>query len=156
MRQLKPRGVLERSAGADLFRHTLSNIPTIYGRMAYLASLRDPNSGIYRHHGLGASFGREQSMHALQLSHTRTFREWLKLSLRDKSSDLIEYLESLGDPRGVVVRHWLRSRTYLTCIPDSATRAEQALYTGDIEVLLQTLIHVAVADAPGPRSSRRK
>jgi hypothetical protein len=156
MRQFKPKGVLERSASADLFRHTLSSIPTIYGRMAYLASLRDPNSGLYRHHGLSTGFGREQSMRALQLSHTKTFREWLRLPLREKSSDLIEYLESLGDPRGMVVRHWLRSRSYLTFIPDAATKAEQQLYTGDLEALLQALIHVAGGEAPGPGSWPRK
>jgi hypothetical protein len=137
--------VLERSAGADLFKHTLSRIPTVYGRVVYLSSLRDTNSGIYRHHGLSTKFGREESVRALQASHTKTFREWLKLPLRNKSSDLIEYLESLGDPRGVVVLYWLRSQVYLTCIPDSATKAERALYTADIEALLQAISHVAGA-----------
>jgi hypothetical protein len=152
MRQLKPRGVLERSAGADLFKHTLSSIPTVYGRMAYLASLRDPNSGVYRHHGLGVAFGRDQSIRALQSSHTKVFREWLNLPLRRKSSDLVEYLEGLGDPRGVVVRHWLRSRGYLTCIPDAASKAERELYTGDVEALLNALNHVAGGAALGPKS----
>jgi len=61
MRRFKPKGVLERSAAADLWKHTLSRIPTAYGRLMYLGSLRDPNSGIYRHHGLSAAFGREES-----------------------------------------------------------------------------------------------
>jgi len=145
MRQLKPKGVLERSVGADLFKHTLSHIPTVYGRIVYLASLRDPNSGTYRHHGLSASFGREQSIRALQLNHARAFREWLRLSLSAKSSDLIEYLDSLTDPRAVVARHWLRSRSYLTCVPDAATRAERELYTVDLEALLEVLSHGAGA-----------
>jgi hypothetical protein len=161
MRQLRPRGVLERSVGADLFRHTLSHIPTVYGRIAYLASLRDPNSGTYKHHGLSASFGRDQTIKALEVSHTKSFREWLKLPLREKSSDLIEYLNSLGDPRSVVVRHWLRSRTYLSVIPDTATGAETAFYTMDIEALLSALSHSgfthgADAGAPGPKSLPQK
>ena len=161
MRQLKPKGVLERSAGADLFKHTLSRIPSIYGRMVYLASLRDQNSGAYRHHGLSQAFGRDESTKALQASHIKTFREWLQLPLRDKSADLIEYLESLGDPRSVVVRHWLLSGVYLTCVPDAASKAERAHYAGDTEALIHTLIHaaltrVAAGDGLGPKSSRRK
>jgi hypothetical protein len=46
--------MLERSATADLFKNTLSRIPTLFGRLAYLASLRDSNSGIYRHYGLAS------------------------------------------------------------------------------------------------------
>ncbi|MDP9115300.1 MAG: hypothetical protein M3O20_16675, partial [Acidobacteriota bacterium] len=75
MPRFKPKGMLERDALADLWKHTLSQIPTVYGRLVYLASLRDPNSGTYRHHGLSASFGREQSIYALRKSHEQTFLE---------------------------------------------------------------------------------
>ena len=64
MPRFKVKGALERSAAEDLWRHTLSRIPTLFGRIAYLASLRDPNSGIYRHHGLSAVFGRDESSNA--------------------------------------------------------------------------------------------
>ena len=35
----------DRSAAADLWRNTLSQIPTTFGRLIYLASLRDQNTG---------------------------------------------------------------------------------------------------------------
>ncbi len=105
MRSFKPRGLLDRTPGADLFRHTLARIPSHFGRLMYLSSLRDPNSGAYRHYGLQAAFGREQSSVALQTSHTRTFRDWLKLELSEKHADLLAYLESLDDPNGLVVKY---------------------------------------------------
>src|SRR6202158_3406870 len=120
MPRFRSKGMLERTALADLWKHTLSQIPTVYGRLAYLASLRDPNSGAYRHHGLSAAFGREESARALKQSHERTFSEWLNLALAEKSGDLKTYLESLENPQGIVVNYWLRSDHYRTYIPDSA------------------------------------
>ena len=68
---MKSNGALEHNAMADLWKNTLSQIPTAYGRLSYLASLRDPNSGIYRHHGLAAMFGRDESSRALRQSQRR-------------------------------------------------------------------------------------
>jgi hypothetical protein len=155
MRSAKPRGLLDRSATADLFRHTLARIPSLYGRLMYLSSLRDPNTGAYRHYGLAAAFGREQSAQALEASHTRTFREWLRLSLREKHEDLLSYLETLDDPKGLVVSYWIESQGYLGCIPDKATKADRLHYTHDIQQLLAAVNYSSGGAWKGPRSSRR-
>jgi hypothetical protein len=150
-----PKGMLERNALADLWKHSLSRIPRIYGRLAYLASLRDPNSGAYRHHGLSAAFGREESARALQESHEQVFVEWLKLPLAGKSSDLREYLEGLDDGLAVVTTTWLRTGHHRTLVPDRATRAQQAHFRNDMEVLLDLIRSGAAAgqQAPGSRQS---
>src|SRR5580658_3729115 len=101
MPRFKPKSVLETSAISDLWKHTLSRIPTLFGRLAYLAGLRDPNSGAYRHHGLSAVFGREESGKALRESHEQAFVEWLKLSLAEKHGDLVSHLARLEEERGV-------------------------------------------------------
>jgi hypothetical protein len=44
---------LERDAGGVLWRRTLSQIPSQFGRIAWLASLRNPNTGVYEHHVIG-------------------------------------------------------------------------------------------------------
>src|SRR5262249_34873566 len=126
-------------ASANLFKHTLSQIPTLYGRLVYLASLRDPNSGVYRHHGLIAAFGQEQGLRALQINHTRIFREWLRLPLSGKSSDLMDYIESLEEPPALIARHLVRSKSYLTYVPDSASKAERELFTSDLSFLLDLI-----------------
>src|SRR6266852_4666907 len=105
MPRVKGRGALERSALADLFKHTLCRIPTQFGRLVYLASLRDSNSGVYRHHGLSTTFGRQESIQALTESHERVFQDWLRMSLEDKHQDLGEYFVGLEDAPDSVIRH---------------------------------------------------
>src|ERR1700687_6207427 len=103
MPRFRPKGMLERNALADLWKHTLSQIPSIYGRLVYLASLRDPNSGAYRHHGLTSAFGREGGVAALRKSHDETFLEWLNLPLSAKNADFRTYFEGVEEsPRAVV------------------------------------------------------
>ena len=111
--------MLERSATADLFKNTLSRIPTLFGRLAYMASLRDSNSGVYRHHGLASIFGRDESRRALSQSHQTVFQEWLNLPLADKRDDLSAYLSGLDDPRPEVLDHWASLRPYRGYMPAS-------------------------------------
>lgn len=139
MPRFKPKGVLERTAVNDLWKHTLSRISTVFGRLAYLASLRDTNSGIYRHHGLSTAFGRDESVRALRSSHEEVFLQWLKLSLAEKHDDLRKYLMTVEDPSKTVVHHWLQSRAYRLQIPTAARPAEGQLYCSEIEALLEIM-----------------
>jgi hypothetical protein len=148
--QFRPKLMLERSATADLFKNTLARIPTVFGRLAYLASLRDSNSGIYRHHGLASIFGRDESRKALSQSHQTVFQEWLNLTLREKSEDLSRYFEGLEDPRPVVLDHWISIRSYGSYIPASARESERELFAAEFDVLLETL---KCPDAPGSSRS---
>jgi hypothetical protein len=136
MPRARPKGALERSAAADLFKHTLSRIPTLYGRLSYLASLRDANSGVYRHHGLFQAFGREESTQALQSSHEGLFLTWLTLPLAEKSQDLEAFMATLDDPHALVVKHWRQSKVYRTFIPSCASPAETELFIAELEALL--------------------
>jgi hypothetical protein len=154
--RLRPKAVLDRSASADLFRHTLARIPCMFGRLMYFGSLRDPNTGVYHHYGLTSAFGREQSIEALRLSHLRTFREWLRLPLREKHADLEAYLESLDDPKGLVVGYWLESEGYMGCIPQGASKADREYYSNDLKRLLRGLSVAAGGGSRGLKSSRRK
>jgi hypothetical protein len=154
MPRFKPKGMLERNALADLWKHTLSRIPSIYGRLVYLASLRDPNSGFYRHHGLSAAFGREDSARALQESHEQTFAEWLQLPLAEKSSDLREYLEGLDDEAALVTTTWLRTGRHRTLAPDRATRAQNAHFHNDMEILLELVRSASAAGQRSPGSTQ--
>jgi hypothetical protein len=139
MPRFKARTGLERSAAGDLWKNTLSKIPSLFGKLAYLASLRDPNSGNYRHHGLSMVFGREESSRVLRDNHEQAFFEWLNLSLADKSADLAAYLSSLDDPPFAVLGHWSRSKTYSNHVP-SATRAmERELFVKDVEALIDNI-----------------
>lgn len=127
----------------------------MYGRLSYLASLRDANSGIYRHHGLSALFGREGSNKALRESHLRAFHEWLNLSLAEKHEDLMRYLGELEDPSAMVLEHWIEARAYRSMIPGSTRQAERELFVREIQALLETLRNGSREAATSPHSSPR-
>jgi len=131
--------MLERSASADLFKNTLSRIPTIFGRLFYLASLRDPNSGFYEHHGLRVIFGKDESRRALLDSHLQTFQAWLSLPMQEKIEDLRTYLATLEEPYPGVVRVWTETQTYRLCLPMGIRESEKQLFFQEFEALLQFL-----------------
>jgi hypothetical protein len=139
MPRFKPKGMLERNALADLWKHTLSQVPSTYGRLVYLASLRDPNSGSYRHHGLSAAFGRAESVAALKKSHEETFLQWLKMPLATKNEDFRAYLQSVEESRPVVVTYLAKGTPYLSQAPDSAGQAQRRQFQMEMETLLDLL-----------------
>lgn len=139
MPQFRPKAMLERSAAADVSKNTLSRIPTLFGRLVYLSSLRDPDTGAYRHHGLASIFGREESKQALAEHHERVFFEWINLPLAEKKEDLENYLVSLTAPRAEVLGHWVAVRAYRGYIPASARESERELFFAEFDVMLDSL-----------------
>ena len=159
MPRFRQKGVLERNAIVDLWNHSLSKIPTVYGRLVYLSSLCDPNSGTYRHHGMYMAYGREETMAALRKSHEKTFAEWLRLPLASQDQDLKDYLSSNEEPIAKVVDYWLRSKVYRNQIPASARKMERELFDHNLETLLTLLRNARpknAAGAPLPGSSPRE
>lgn len=154
MPRFKPKAGLERSAAGDLWKNTLSRIPSLFGRMACVASLRDPNSGIYRHHGLSIVFGRDESSRTLREYHERAFFEWLNLSLADKSADLTVYFASLEDPLPVILDHWLKTRYFAQYAPAAARPMEIELFVKDLEALVETIRNGLPVDSGDPQSSQ--
>ncbi len=148
MPRFRPPAKLERNAAADLWKHTLSQIPTLSGRLVYLATLRDVNSGTYRHHGLIVAFGRDEAVRTLKESHQEAFQLWLRLSLSDKSEDLRVYLAALDEAPEQVVDHWLQSGVYRSYVPAAAMEVEIDLFCRDLETLLQLLKNEAVRRHP--------
>ena len=150
MPRFKPKAGLERSAAGDLWKNTLSKIPTQFGKLAYLASLRNPDSGIYRHHGLSMVFGRDESNRVLRENHEQVFFEWPNLPLSEKNADLLAYLESLEDPAPTVLRHWIRTKAFSGQAPSSARDMERELFVKDLEALIETIRNGWRADEDGP------
>jgi hypothetical protein len=129
----------ERGPAADLWRHTLSKVPTFFGRLEYLSSLRNPNSGLYEHHGLAQMFGYEQADETLRRSHQQVFHEWLCLSLERQKADLEDYLGEQPGGVGGVLQAWLRLAPYRNLAPAAAREVERQLFLTDLEALLELL-----------------
>lgn len=141
-----------RGSAEDLWRATLEQIPTLLGRLYYLASLRDAHSGRYRHHGLESMHGEDAAEAAVRDSHLRAFRAWLGLTLPLKQADLEEYLAGLEDPPERVLATWRETHNYLQCVPGGALQLERDLFVTDLETLQAVIRNgLGVAD-PDPDS----
>lgn len=129
----------DRSAAADLWRNTLSQIPTTIGRLIYLASLRDQNTGAHHHRGLEQLFGQEQSEQTIRQSHSQIFSDWLCFNLEQQKRGLEAYLVELHEDRKIVLATWIRLAPYRHYPPADAREVERSLFITDLEMVLELL-----------------
>ena len=139
MRTARHKSLLERSADTDLWRHTLSQIPVLVGRIVYLSTLRSPITGRYEHHGLALVYGDGDAEKAIRISHRRAFQEWLALGLQEKVEDLDIYLRTTGEDPLKVLRHWSRAETWSGLLPTGSLSAEKSLFASDMRGAIKIL-----------------
>jgi len=124
---------------SDVWQRTLEQIPTVFGKLVYLASLRNANTGCYQHFGLAQLYGADEADRVLRTSHERVFASWLNFDLQNQKSDLDAYLTSVGDDRSTVLDAWESLSPYKTLTPAAAGDAERFLYSSDLEIILEIL-----------------
>jgi hypothetical protein len=149
MRVARPKSLLERDAREDLWLHTLSQIPTEFGKLQYLSSLRDPNTGAYEHHGLALLFGEKEAAKAMRQNHKRTFAEWLNMDLARQEADLAEYLAGIGGPMTEILASWDLLEPWKQYVPPGVMASEKALYSADLKALVNLLKNRYGVSAPG-------
>jgi hypothetical protein len=133
--------VTETDGSDALWIRDLSQIETSYGRLVYLAKLRNPDTGRYEHYG--ASPGSASSLIAsrnLKRIHETIFREWVGFSLERKKADIELYIASIdqGDCRSLV-DVWLRLTPYKNLVPASVQGPERQRHISDFEAILGLL-----------------
>jgi hypothetical protein len=148
MKRTEDHATLDRGAVSNLWRNTLSQIPSVFGRLVYVSSLRNPNNGRYEHHGLALIFGEEDANKALKKSHLQIFDEWLTFNLEQQVSDLALYLAALPDPRATVIENWIKLSPYRNLIPASVRGVERRLYIKDLTKVLEVLKSEGAAAGP--------
>jgi len=130
---LGPSTNRESSQGlvVESLRRILTSIPTVFGRLVYLASLRDPKTGHYSHEQLSLFLTDGDLDRTVSQYHHRVFSQWLGFNLADQKNDLGEYLGSSGGPRYASYYHNLA--------PVAACDVEHLLYLTDLETLMELL-----------------
>jgi hypothetical protein len=78
---------------AEFAGRTLANIPSQFGRLYLLASLKDTQSGTYRHRELSTEFPAEAVHQTLEFCHSELFYRTLELDLETQTADLAEFLK---------------------------------------------------------------
>lgn len=134
----------------DLWRHTLSQIDTVFGRLEYLSSLRNAHTGRYEHFGLEQRFGAERSEATLRSSHERIFGDWIGFSLEVQKRELITYLSGREETPAEILGSWLRVQPFATWVPANARNAERALLLSDLQLLLELIRREYGVGAPDP------
>ena len=127
------------AATAETWRRTLSAIPTVLGRLAYLASLRDANAGTYQHFGLSQRIGEGEVDRMLRRSHLSVFQEWLCFGLEQQKSELEEYFSGLEGDRREIVANWLTLEPYSYWVPAESRDVERKLFHADLSVILEMI-----------------
>jgi len=139
MPDTRMKGILDRGALADIYRNSLSRIPTVFGRLVYLARLRSFDTGRYEHAGLAQMYGDSEADKALRKQHLSIFMEWLELSTSRQLPDLREFLESLGTNKKQTLDTWRKLGPYRNLVPISVSSQERDLFITDIQSMLRTL-----------------
>jgi hypothetical protein len=125
----------------ELVRGALSSIPTCYGRLVYLTSLRDPNTGRYDHYLFEEMFGEGLAQAGLEAAHVRSYREWVAMNLEQKQADLYLYLVSLSSDKRQVLQTWLVTAPYRSLVPLHTQPVEREVFLSDMQALLALLMN---------------
>jgi hypothetical protein len=127
------------NAIAESWQRTLSAIPTLIGRMAYVASLRNANTGIYEHFGLAQRVGADEVDRTLRRSHMNLFVDWLSLALENQKDQLEEYFSDLDGDRRELISSWLAMQPWNGWAPAESRDVERKLFNADLAVILELL-----------------
>jgi hypothetical protein len=128
-----------RERELEAWHRQLAAIPSVFGRLNYLAGLNNKTAGRYIHPGLKATFGALRADRVIRDSHEQVFREWLSFNLAQQKADLDVFLSSVEGYRRQILAACAAAAPHAWLIPDVAAEHERRLYLADLEVVLDTL-----------------
>jgi hypothetical protein len=123
----------------DFTLTTLANIPRLFSRLVYVASLRDLSSGEYEHAGLAALYPEEAIQQALQACHEQVFERVLETSLEAQEEDLRACLSAMSEGFCATVAHWQRMESYRVLLPELSPVYLKELFCSNLRALLEIL-----------------
>jgi len=123
----------------DLVNRSLSRIPCELGRLIYLASTREYNTGNYYHEGLASRFGPEAAQKALEIAHRHAFYKLSAFSLEELVRELERYLESTRENPQECLRAWQKLEPYRITVPTDVNVTVARLFTSNLRLALAIL-----------------
>ena len=142
---------VESEAVDDLWQRTLAHIPSSYGKLVYLASLRNPDTGRYEHFGLSQHPNNADANRALRRSHENIFQTWVNCSLEQKKTDLEFYISTIEQvEKAELLDAWLRLTPYKNLVPAAIQGPERQKHISDFEAILGLLKNVYGVAYPDP------
>ena len=123
----------------DFTATTLTAIPNVFGRLMYIASLRDLSSGRYEHSGLAVVYPPEAVQDALKYCHQEIFSRILEMPLSVQQQDLGECLENMPGQVATTIAHWRRLESYRILPPEDSPDYLRELFFSNLRALLEIL-----------------
>jgi len=128
-----------RKLTEDLTERTLAAIPSEYGKLIYLASLRDVASGMYRHEGLEALYSAGSVQEALLHAHREVCSRIMEMPLATQEEDLLICWKGFDVEAEGLIGNWKESEAYRTLMPFGLPDYMRTLFCSNIETLLFVL-----------------
>jgi hypothetical protein len=123
----------------DFTATTLAAIPNVFGRLTYIASLRDLSSGRYEHCGLEAVYPQDAVQEALAFCHQEIFSRVLEMPLSVQEQDLSEFLKGMPGVLPATIVHWRQLEAYRILPPEEAPDYLRELFFSNLRALLEIL-----------------
>jgi hypothetical protein len=123
----------------DLVNRSLARIPCELGRLIYLASTREYNTGNYYHQGLSDRFGPEAAQKALEIAHRQAFYKVTAFALEDLVQELERYLESTKENPLECLHAWQKLEPYRIAVPADVNGTVARLFTSNLRLALAIL-----------------
>jgi hypothetical protein len=120
----------------DLESRTLRRIGFSFGRLIYIASTRDYNTGRYYHDGLAFQFSADVAAQALAHVHREVFFELALSPLRDLTQQIQRYVLSSGAEPRDVIRGWEKLEPYRVVVPMEADPLTAGLFLANVRIAL--------------------
>ncbi|HSZ19554.1 MAG TPA: hypothetical protein VK770_07175 [Candidatus Acidoferrum sp.] len=125
-----------RAVVEDFSSRTLAVISSDFGRLYYVSSLKDSNSGRYEHDGLTSLYPENAVQAALSHCHEELFSRILETPLREQEGDLRACFDSAGDRFWDAVENWHENTCFRGMCPEGMPDYLDDLFCSNMKALL--------------------
>jgi hypothetical protein len=115
-------------------------IPTVFGRLVYLATTWDPSVKGYRCNPWAGMANPEGVNAALGRTHQKVFLQWLGLSLDRQRRDLMRFADSDGPGAYECIWSWWSNGFFDHLAPATAEWHETQLFKHDLVLVIKSLV----------------
>jgi hypothetical protein len=132
----------------DFTSRTLAVIPSEFGRLYYVSSLKDSANGRYQHDGLVEVYSEDSVQEALGQCHEELFTRILETPLPEQERDLRRCLDTADDRFWTVVDTWRKDRSFQTMCPEGLPNYLKDLFCSNLGTLLAIFSSQRVTSGP--------
>jgi hypothetical protein len=125
-----------RAVIEDFSSRTLAAISSGFGRLYYVSSLKDTNTGRYEHDGLTSLYPENAVQAALPHCHEELFSKILETPLREQEGDLRACFGAAGDKFLEVVESWRENGYFRGMCPEGMPDYLDDLFCSNLAALL--------------------